>query len=291
MSSNSAISFPNMQPPGGENALQGIFNNDQGLFQNHGSKKITNIPTLDLAYLTNDNSQNEIDNTINLNPSYLTWNDFITLFYSTTSSGFCISATNANAAPISLFGQTYTTTQNHKSTFSLSQQIIKAWAKKNNKPESSVPIPFRIQLERQNFLTKTLSYVNGFQLGLSLDEVISTLLSQQEIQPADYESYATVQFTINYRDYFCPLDTSLLVVFTFITNIPGYTNGNNPNPRIAMIRTIPHDQFLFHLMKMTACIVMKETTHSTMMTTHNHKIQLLDLLQITLLLLVKFLLI
>jgi hypothetical protein len=212
--------------------LEGITNVDQGPYQNAGSKKITGIPTLDLAYLTNNDNGSDVDNTVLLNPSYLTWSDFLKLFYATSGCAFGVSPGNENAAPISFFGQTYETTQNKKTPFSLSLQVIKAWSKKNNKPESSVPIPSKIQLERQKFLIKSLAFVNAYQLGLSLDEAISTLLSRQEIQPADYESSATVKFTINYRNNYNPLDTNLLIVFTFVTNIPGYinTDGNNPFP-------------------------------------------------------------
>jgi len=203
----------------------GVVNIDQGIFQNTPSNKIVNIPSLDLAYLTNCENNNDIDNTIYLNPTYLTWNDFVTLFYKNSGNSFYISDSNNNNIAISFLGKTYETTQTQKIPFSLSQQIIKAWAKKNNKPENSIAIPYKLQLTRQGFLTKSLATINGYQMSLSLDEAISNLLDENQIVVGDYETSATVKFNISYRDYFCPLDTSILVVFSIVTNIPCYKNS------------------------------------------------------------------
>jgi hypothetical protein len=207
--------------------LGGIQNIDQGYFNNISSKKIVDIPDLDLAYLANCENNSEIDATINLNPTYLNWSDFNLLFFRNPSGSFYINKSNSNVSAIAFNSQTYETTQNKKVSFSLYDQIIKAWAKKNNKSESNIPIPYKIQLERQCFLTKSLISINGYQLGLSLDEVISTLIGKAEIEPADHDSSATVRFNISYKDYFCPLDLGLLVVFTFVTNIPCYRNVSN----------------------------------------------------------------
>lgn len=202
----------------------GINNVDQGYYHNIATKTITNFPSLDLAYITNCDNNNDIDVTINLNPSHLKWNDFSILFFRFPSGAFYINNSNATASAISFNSQTYETTQSKKVSFSLYDQIVKAWAKKNNKPENSIPIPSRIQLERQSFLTKSLASIHGYQLGLSLDESISTLLNNKQIAPGDEDDKATVKFNISYRDYFCPLDISLMVVFTFITQIPCYKN-------------------------------------------------------------------
>jgi hypothetical protein len=208
-------------------ASSGIVNVDQGYYHNVATKTITNIPSLDLAYITNCENNNDIDVTINLNQTDLKWNEFSILFFRFPSGAFYINNSNANVAAISFNSQTYQSTQNTKISFSLYDQIVKAWAKKNNKPENSIPIPSRIQLERQSFLTKSLASINGYQLGLSLDETISTLLNNAQIVPGDEDDKATVKFNISYRDYFCPLDISLLVVFTFVTQIPCYKNVLN----------------------------------------------------------------
>ena len=205
-------------------AESGINNVDQGYYHNIATKKITNLPNLDLAYITNCDNNGDIDVTINLNPTLLTWNDFATLFFRFPSGAFYINSSNATTSAISFNSQTYESTQNKKVVFSLYDQIVKAWAKKNNKPESNIPIPSRIQLDRQTFLTKSLASISGYQLGLSLDEAISSLLNNSQIAPGSEDDKAVVKFNISYRDYFCPLDISLLVVFSFCTQIPCYKN-------------------------------------------------------------------
>ena len=99
--------------------------------------------------------------------------------------------------------------------------------KKNNKPENTVPIQYKIQLERQSFLTKSLAFVNSTVLGLSLDEAISTLLSNNQIAPACYDSSANVKFQITYKDYFAPLNVAVSVIFVIETKIPCYKNIND----------------------------------------------------------------
>ena len=147
------------------------------------------------------------------------------LFFRAPSGSFYINTSNSNVSAISFFDQTYETTQNKKVNFSLYDQIFKAWSKKNNKPTSSIPISHRIQLERETFLNKNLSSTTAFQLGLSLDEVISSLLGKKQIEQSnDHDSSATVKLNITYRNFFCPLDIAISVVFTYITNIPGYKN-------------------------------------------------------------------
>jgi hypothetical protein len=205
--------------------LGGILNIDQGYFQNVGAKKIVDIPSLDLAYLTNCENSNDVDATILLNPTFLEWCDFYLLFFRKPAGSFYINPSNATVSAIAFNDQTYETTQNKKVPFTLYDQVIKAWGKKNNKPESNIPITARIQLERQAFLTKSLASISCYQLGLSVDEVISTLLTKRQIEPAPSpDTKATVKFTVSYRDYYCPLDISVLVIFTFITNIPCYKN-------------------------------------------------------------------
>jgi hypothetical protein len=203
----------------------GIINIDQGYFHNLSTKKIVEIPSLDLAYITNCNNNNESDVEINLNPTYLKWCDFVLLFFRPPSGSFYINSANSNVSAISFFHQTYETTQNKKVAFSLYDQIIKAWSKKYNKPSSTIPVSHRIQLDRETFLNKSLAYNTAYQMGLSLDEVISSLLSKKQIEPTnDPDGYATAKFNISYRNYFCPLDMATSVIFTFITNIPGYKN-------------------------------------------------------------------
>jgi hypothetical protein len=103
---------------------------------------------------------------------------------------------------------------------------MKAWSKKNNKSEGSIPSYYKIMLNRSGFLTKSLGAVKGTVMGLSLDEVLSTLLGVNDIKKTNNNSFATVNFKVSYNDYYQPLNTSVLVIFNYTTHIPGYENVN-----------------------------------------------------------------
>lgn len=208
----------------------GLFNNDQGYFRNIGTLQITQAPLLQLAYLSNVTTNEESDVTIDLNPTYLNWCDFTTLFFKSPSGGFWINPSNSSSVAVTFNDQTYQSTQNTKIPFCLSDQIIKCWSKKNSLPETAVPANYRILLNRDGFLSKGLGSIKAYSLGLSLDECISSLLNQKEIVIGDSDSSATVKFLISYKDYFKPLNTSVLVNFLFITQIPCYKNINCNNP-------------------------------------------------------------
>jgi len=209
----------------------GLFNDYQGSYENKPTKQISNIPEIDLAYLSNLNcmSSNESDSNITLNNITLNWSDFVALFFKQPCDAFYINSNNSNAYPISFYKQTYQSTQNNKIKFNLADQIIKAWSKKNNKPESSIPPYYKIMLNRNGFLTKSLASIKGYVMGLGLDEVISTLLSNGEIKVACVDDFATVNFTITYNDVFEPLETNILVYFKYTTFIPGYKNVSENN--------------------------------------------------------------
>jgi hypothetical protein len=208
---------------------EGIFNNDQGAYVNQPTKTIVNIPVVDLAYLSNlDNitESTSYDVAINLNPITLSWSDFVKLFFKPAGDAFFISSVNNNAYPISFYQQTYQSTQNSKIRFDLADQIMKAWSKKNNKSEGSIPSYYKIMLNRSGFLTKSLGSVKGTVMGLSLDEALSSLLSVNDIKKTNNNSFATVNFKVSYNDYYQPLNTSVLVIFNYTTHIPGYENVN-----------------------------------------------------------------
>ena len=205
-------------------ALSGISNVDQGFFQNVSQRKVVDFPQLDLAYVTNCDNNMDSDTAIALNPIYLTWSDFAVLFFRNPGGAFYVNPSNSCTSALAFSDQTYESTQSKKVPFSLYDQLTKAWAKKNNKNISFIPIPYKIQLERQTFTTKSINDVTCYQIGLSLDEALSTLLSKKEIEPGNADTFATVKFIVNYRFYFCPLDTAITVTFTYITNVPCYKN-------------------------------------------------------------------
>jgi len=207
-----------------ESCNDGIFNNDQGYFRNITSTQITTSPTLNLAALSNCCGDKSPDVTISLNTIYLSWTDFSTLFFKSPSGAFYISPANTNVGAISFVSQTYETTYNKNVTFSLSDQVRKAWSKKFSKPETAISPKTNIELERQSFLTKSLGSVYGDFVGLSYDEALSSLLNDGSIVVGDSDTSAIVKFLINYQYYYKPLDIVLLTTFTYVTSIPCYKN-------------------------------------------------------------------
>lgn len=224
--------------------LNGIVKNDQGFYQNTSNIDITGIPVVDflqqnpgiditlipvvdLAYLSNvsiiKGEEEEEDVSINLNPICLEWCDFITLFFREPGGVFGITS-NSPSLVLTLLNQTYETTHNKNVRFSLPAQIRKAWYKKYSKNVKSIPTHVNILLNRVGFLTKSLTSVKECCVGLSIDEAINALLNNVEISPSTSTATATVKFTISYKVYFEPLNTSVLVNFAYITKIPGYQN-------------------------------------------------------------------
>jgi len=204
--------------------VNGIFNADQGYFRNITTSQITSYPALNLAILSNDCGEKTPDVEISLNPIYLSWNHFSTLFFKPPSGAFYISPANTNVGAISFVSQTYETTYNKNVTFSLSDQVRKAWSKKFSKPETAISPKTNIELERQTFLTKSLGSVYGDFVGLSYDEALSSLLNDGSIVIGDSDTSAIVKFLINYQYYYKPLDIVLLTTFTYVTSIPCYKN-------------------------------------------------------------------
>lgn len=205
----------------------GIVNNDQGFYQNTGKPGVTNLPEIYLAFLSNVSNINleESDVIINLNPICLNWCDFTTLFFRSPSGVFWINPSNATSKLLVFSNQTYESTQSKCVQFSLTDQIKKAWSKQNSKSEVNIPANINILLNRAGFLTKSVAYVKEYVQGLSIDEAISALLSSNEIVPGNSETSATVKFIISYKDYFAPLNTSIVVNFSYVTKIPCYKNN------------------------------------------------------------------
>jgi hypothetical protein len=204
----------------------GVLNNDQGYLKNNTTGVITNVPSLNLAIISNVSTDKSPDVQINLNPIHLTWSDFSNLFFKSPSGAFYINPSNNSVGAISLLNQTYETTNSKSVLFSLSEQVTKAWSKKNNLPIASISPKTNIELARVNFLTKSLGSLNGESIGLGLDESLSALIGSGDILVGDSESSAAVKFYIGFQYYFEPLDILMLTTFTYTTNIPGYKNTN-----------------------------------------------------------------
>jgi hypothetical protein len=198
--------------------------NDQGNFLNGCSKVISQTPVLDLAYLSNTVGDSEVDLVINLNPVCLLWCDFYNLFFTSGSGNFWINPGGANSCAITFNQQTYESTQKKCILFNLVEQVKKAWSIKNSKLETAIPAKDVLILNKEAFYYSSLAS-SRYATGLSLDQVISTLLSNNQIVPADSTHSATVKFIISYKFYFRPLDITVLVNFAFITKIPCFKNN------------------------------------------------------------------
>lgn len=203
--------------------INGIVNNDQGYYRNIPSDQITNIPTFNLAVFSNVSDKTP-DVNIMLNSTYLSWNDFTNLFFKSPSGAFYINPSNNSASVISFNYQTYKTTYNKYVMYNLADQVKKAWSKKNNKPESNIPATVNIELDRETFLTKSLGSICGNLVGLSYDEMLSSLLGNGVIAVGTSQDTATINFLIEYDFYFEPLNITLSTTFTYITNIPCFKN-------------------------------------------------------------------
>ena len=196
--------------------------NSQGFYLGKCDTKIKQSAELALAYLSNTANPVNADISIQLNPICLSWCDFLTLFYSSNGS-FYINPANRTACAVTFTNQTYETTQSKCIKLNLTDQIRKTWSSKNNRLISNIPIETNIQLNKESFFVKSLSSAN-YLVGLSLDQVFSTLLANGEIEVADAKSSATVQFVVSYKYCFAPLDVCVLVNFVYITKIPCYKN-------------------------------------------------------------------
>lgn len=210
----------------GNSYTVGVYNLDHNYYKGTPIGQITSVPSLNLAMLSNVSSDKSPDVQINLNSTHLSWNDFSTLFFKAPSGAFNINPSNENVGSIVFSNQTYETTNSKNVRFSLSDQIRKAWSKKNNLPETSISPKINIELERTNFLSKSLGSVYGEFVGLSYDEALNALISSGDIIVGDSDNSASVKFFISHQFYFQPLDIILLTTFTYITQIPGYKNSN-----------------------------------------------------------------
>jgi hypothetical protein len=205
---------------------RGILNNDQGYYNNKGVASVTQVPSINLAYLSNATNAPDADVVLNLNPICLTFCDFLVLFFRAPGLAFWMNPANANSTALTFNDQVYESTQSKCVQFSLADQIKKAWTKKFNKSETIISPEIQIYLSRVNFLAKTLTQVQAFVLGLSFDEVISALISQKEIVSGDYEDKATVKFILSFKEFFEPLNITLMVNFIYIVQIPCFKNIN-----------------------------------------------------------------
>lgn len=209
----------------GASATDGIVNNDQGFYQNTGAATINQLPILEFAYVSNTCKEHVDPATVVLNTRVMSWADFTTLFFCTAGGAFSINLSNNNSSAICLASQLYTTTQTKNMLFSLGDQIRKAWSKKFDKPIIAISSKTNIDISRLCFLAKSLVVIVKTSTGLSLDECISTLLSNGQIVVGDVNSEASVMFSLKCDIYYEPLDVTVSIIFPYLVKIPCYDNA------------------------------------------------------------------
>jgi hypothetical protein len=197
----------------------------QRSYQNKCDDDVKQKPTLAIAFLSNvRNNDYDTDLTITLNPTMLSWCDFLTLFYR-SNHVFSINPTYSNFCAINFSNQTYENITKEAIRFNLPAQIRNAWATKCETLVENIPPKINMILNKELFGIKSLINSSS-SVSLTLDQAINTLLENGEIAPGDSTTCANVRFIVQYKYYFKPLNTCVLVNFTFITNIPCYKNLN-----------------------------------------------------------------
>ncbi len=196
----------------------------QGTFQNTCTDIIQQVPTIDIAFLSNARNSCDADSSISLNPITVNWCDFLTLFYR-ANNVFSVNPSNANFCAINFSTQTYTNTTSEHLSFNLAQQTRIAWANKCETTINNIPPKTNILLTKDTFGIRSLLSAAS-SVSLTLDQAIEALLSNGEIAPGDATTSALVKFVIQYKYCFKPLNTCVVVNFSFLTNIPCYKNTN-----------------------------------------------------------------
>jgi len=195
----------------------------QSSFQNRCDNKVKQTPSIQIAYLSNVRTECEPDISISLNPSKLNWCDFLTLFYRSRNA-FNINPINQNICAIS-FNNRYENTTNECLRFNLAQQVRAAWATKCETTVSNIPPKINILLNKETLGVRSL--INAVSsVSLTLDQAIETLLSNGDIEPGNSTTSASVNFIVQYKYCFKPLNICVLVNFIFVTHIPCYKNTN-----------------------------------------------------------------
>jgi hypothetical protein len=217
--------------------VNGIYNNDQSPFNNFTTRNLNPVSVLPIAVVSNlaktsAANDNDADVVIDLLPSNLTFEEFVTLFYNNSGHNFSVSASNVDYTAVSFVNHKYNTTTNKQSFFSMYDQFIKAWCKKNNKADSALSFVQLIELQRDAFLMKSMNSLGNYTIGLSLDEVLQNLLATGKIKPVhnnnvnEYNQGVPVEFVIQARAYSQALETIMQVNFHYVVRIPCFTHGD-----------------------------------------------------------------
>lgn len=210
----------------GNEAISEITNsiNSQHSYQNKTDNIMQEIPTLEIAYLSNVHSECDPDMSIVLNPHTLTWDEFLTLFYR-TGNAFNVVGTNQVGSAISFLNQTYENSTSKSVKFNLAQQVRVAWAAKCKTAIYNISPKDNILLNKETFGIRSLIN-SSYSVSVTLEQAITSLLDNGVIELGDSTTAASVRFIVQYKYVFTPLNICILINFAFITDIPYYKNTN-----------------------------------------------------------------
>jgi hypothetical protein len=196
----------------------------QNTYHSECNTEVKERPSIAIAFLSNVRSECQPDLSISLNSTELLWCDFLTLFYR-ANNVFSINPTNGDFCAINFSTQTYENTTSKQLKLNIAQQIRTAWANKCETSVDNIPPKTNILLNKDAFGVKSLLNASSL-VALTLDQAIETLMVNGEIAPGDSNDSASVNFIVQYKYCFKPLNTCVLINFVFSTDIPCYKNLN-----------------------------------------------------------------
>jgi len=179
-----------------------------------------------------DNSANIVDASNNT----MLLSSFLNLFYATNSGYFNVNPTNVAHPAICLPSQSYTSTNSGYNRFSLTQELLKAYCTNKGVNVNDIDSRTIILLQKETFASQSLAVIKGSTVAMSWDEVISSLVRSQIIEPSgnnlildpsgNIENAVVVPLSIilNYHSFV--LDTDLSIRFTYLVNMRGYVLTN-----------------------------------------------------------------
>jgi len=183
----------------------------------------------------NDKS-NKVSNIINkgnkiiLNVVDLEQDEFFSMFYYTTAKYFCVNKANTSNRSIVLACQTYVANDSRIHKLSLYQEIIKSFEQNYNVSANNINPAALISLQREVYNTQSLASICGSQLGLSWDQVIANLISNDSIERGSENSVAIIIFQVNLNYHSCALNVDLTITFQYKVPIFGYILKNVAPP-------------------------------------------------------------
>ena len=183
-----------------------------------------------------NDGNNNITNIINkgnkviLNVIDLAQDEFFNMFYYTTAKYFCVNKANTSNRSIVLGCQTYVANDSRIHKLSLYNEIIKSFEQNYNVSANNINPSALISLQREVYNTQSLASICGSQLGLSWDQVIANLISNDYIERGSENSVAIIIFQVNLNYHSCALSVDLTITFQYKVPIFGYLLKNVAPP-------------------------------------------------------------